>query len=136
MLQSFLRDHPEAAKYELSVNYRCTAPIVCAADRVICENKNRIEKHVSAFDQTGDNVDMRCFADRRGEVSAIKEEMLPGQPDDCCILTRTNELARVFAEELQRAGLPVVIKGKKKSRYETDIAMARGNRRENVPACR
>ena len=122
MLQSFLRDHPEAAKYELSVNYRCTAPIVCAADRVICENKNRIEKHVSAFDQTGDNVDIRCFADRRGEVSAIKEEMLPGQPDDCCILTRTNELARVFAEELQKAGLPVVIKGKKKSRYETDIA--------------
>ncbi len=122
ILQSFLKDHPEASQYELSVNYRCTASIVRAADRVIRENKNRIEKHHSAFDQTGDDVDIRCFADRRAEVSAIKEEMSPENFDDCCILTRTNELARIFANELQKSGVPVVVKGKKKSRYETDTA--------------
>lgn len=122
ILQSFLKDHPEASLYELSVNYRCSAPIVRAADRVIHENKNRIEKHHSAFDQTGDDVDIRCFADRRAEVSAIKEEILPGHFDDCCVLSRTNDLAWIIADELQKSGVPVVVKGKKKSRYETDIA--------------
>ena len=41
MLQSFLRDHPEAAKYELSVNYRCTASAVF----ISCVNQVRRLSH-------------------------------------------------------------------------------------------
>lgn len=120
ILRRFLADYPQTRVYELTINYRCRAPIADAADKVISENPDRIEKHHSSFDRTGDEVDIRCFRDRAEEITAIKEAVEISHPEDCCLLVRTNEMASYFADELERRGIPTDLRGKKKSLYDTD----------------
>ena len=121
VLKRFIDDYPQAEVYELCVNYRCRAAIADAADKVIELNSGRIEKHHTSFDQTGDEVDIRKFKDRTDEVKAIKAELDSLHPDDSCLLVRTNELAAYFADELDRSGVPVRLRGRRKCLYDTDI---------------
>ncbi len=121
VLKRFIDDYPQAEVYELCVNYRCRAAIADAADKVIELNSGRIEKHHTSFDQTGDEVDIRKFKDRTEEVKAIKAELDSLHPDDSCLLVRTNELAAYFADELDRSGVPVRLRGRRKCLYDTDI---------------
>jgi DNA helicase-2/ATP-dependent DNA helicase PcrA len=55
MMQRFLKDYPEAEQCVLGVNYRCAAPIVAAAGRVIAKNKNRLPKKVTAAKKNSPN---------------------------------------------------------------------------------
>lgn len=48
IMKQFLKDYPTAEKCLLEINYRCAAPIVQAAGRVIAQNKNRMEKEIRA----------------------------------------------------------------------------------------
>ena len=122
MLQHFLDDYPEAALYELAVNYRCSAPISEAADRVIAKNKDRLVKHHTAFNRTGEEVDIRSFKGRTEEISEVIRSVKTESAGSCAILVRTNELASFFAGELERAGIPVHYRGKRKSRYASETA--------------
>ena len=67
-MQDYLADHPDAARYELDINYRCPAPIADAADIVISQNKDRIKKDHSSFVMTGALHDIRSFCNRREEI--------------------------------------------------------------------
>ena len=122
IMQGFIKDHEGLSLYELQMNFRCSKPIAEAADKVIAENTLRIEKHHEAFNETGNDVDIRCFADREREISAMASEIEASGAADCAVLTRTNEFAAYFEEELERCGIPVKKSGKRKSIYESDTA--------------
>ena len=122
IMQKFLKDYPKARVYSLEVNYRCSAPIAYASDRLIAENKNRIEKHHVSFNQTGDEPDVRCFKDRTKEIEAICEKIDKAHIEDYAVLLRTNELRDYFAEELERREISVKSLGKRKSIYDSDMA--------------
>ena len=48
IMKQFLKDYSGAKKCALDINYRCAAPIVEAAGRVIAQNKNRMAKKIRA----------------------------------------------------------------------------------------
>ncbi len=51
IMKQFLKDFRGAKKCFLDINYRCAAPIVEAAGRVISQNKNRMAKKIRAAEE-------------------------------------------------------------------------------------
>ena len=122
IMQRFISDHPGLSRYELNVNYRCCRTVAEAADRVISENTVRIEKHHESFDQTGEKVDIRCFANRSREADEIAKLIDKSCPEDYAVLVRTNELKKIFEEELRLRGIAVSESKDAGSIYDSDTA--------------
>ncbi|MGC1909483.1 MAG: UvrD-helicase domain-containing protein, partial [Candidatus Dormiibacterota bacterium] len=113
----FQRDYPDALVIPLEQNYRSTKAILAAAQSVIRENSERVEKDLWTEGVDGTAVVVAQLYDEREEAAAVAREALrlvdEGDSDfgDMAILYRTNAQSRALEETLLRAGMPYRLVG-------------------------
>jgi DNA helicase-2/ATP-dependent DNA helicase PcrA len=113
----FEHDYPDAQLIHLELNYRSTRRIVDAADRVIQENTQRIDRKLRTDNEEGAEVAVRELADQSHEarfiVAEIKRLMRTSQitPDDVAVMYRTTAQSRVIEEAFRIDEIPYRIIG-------------------------
>ena len=110
IMKRFFDDHPDAADYRLSINYRSGRSIVQAASDVIMHNKNRLEKNISAYGSEDGQVMSVKFAGMNEQLEFIIEKIRELQSDmpfeDIALLLRTNTTIDLYSERLKECGIP------------------------------
>jgi DNA helicase-2/ATP-dependent DNA helicase PcrA len=135
---NFEKDFPGSKMISLSENYRSTGIILNAAEEVIKNNRDRIDKKILPTRGKGAHVTVISVPDERAEGSAIIREIEEriggtsryqmersnaGRVDtersfrfsDFAVLFRTNAQARVLEEEFSASGIPYQLIGGKNS---------------------
>ncbi|MCC7023468.1 MAG: UvrD-helicase domain-containing protein [Thermomicrobiales bacterium] len=113
----FEKDYPDARQIHLELNYRSTARIVEAADRVIRENVARIDRRLRTDNDEGEPIVLRELTDQAHEAQFIADEirrMAQFQDvayDDIAIMYRTTAQSRALEEALRFRGLPYQVVG-------------------------
>ena len=111
--------YPDARVVRLEDNYRCTSPILDAANRLVARNTDRHKKTLRAAKRSTDEVAFREYPDENAEAMEIAREIrfwheAKGVPlGEFAILFRTNEQPRAFEAELRRVRLRYVLLGAK-----------------------
>ncbi|MGN5955923.1 ATP-dependent helicase [Sphingobacterium lactis] len=114
---NFQKDYPDVKVYKLEQNYRSTKMIVNAANSIIANNKNQLEKNVFSDNEDGEKIKVsRAFSDNEeGKITAeaiIQEKSLKGlNYKDFAILYRTNAQSRSLEEALRKLGVPYKLYG-------------------------
>jgi DNA helicase-2/ATP-dependent DNA helicase PcrA len=113
----FQRDWPDAVIVRLEQNYRSTAAILNAANRLIAFNSQRHDKVLRPARPGGESPRILQCRDETEESRTVIRDIQrqlrqPGiDAGDIAILFRTNEQPRAFETELRRAKLPYVLVG-------------------------
>jgi DNA helicase-2/ATP-dependent DNA helicase PcrA len=112
----FERDYPEAQVVKLEENYRSTAHIIRASNKVIANNTQRKEKTLFTSNPDGEPVEVHHLEndleEARFVVRAIKELVDQGEsPADISIFYRTHAQSRLFEDVLRMERLPYKIYG-------------------------
>jgi DNA helicase-2/ATP-dependent DNA helicase PcrA len=113
----FEKDYPDARQIHLELNYRSTARIVAAADRVIRENEARIDRRLRTENADGEPIAIRELADQGHEASFMADEIkrladLQGTPfQDVAVMYRTTAQSRAIEEALRFRGIPYQVVG-------------------------
>ena len=111
----FKNDFPSLKTYRLERNYRSTAAIVDAANKLISHNINRLPKTCFSDKGEGQPVYTILCDDDREEARTIayyiKEETTRGghSLSDYAILYRTNAQARALEEAFLKARIPYLV---------------------------
>jgi DNA helicase II / ATP-dependent DNA helicase PcrA len=113
----FEADFPDAERITLDRNYRSTQTILSAANGVIANNTQRLEKNL--WTDAGHGVQVvRYTADNEQDEAAFVAEEITRLEDtegipagDCAVFYRTNAQSRVVEEILIRLGIPYQIVG-------------------------
>ncbi|MEE8574924.1 MAG: 3'-5' exonuclease, partial [Thermodesulfobacteriota bacterium] len=118
------RDWPDATLLRLEQNYRSTKRILSAANSVIANNSERLEKSLWTDNQDGPLVAYSEALDERDEVRQItgKISLLTGRASgerahegysykSFAVFYRTNAQSRVFEEHFIREGIPYTVVG-------------------------
>lgn len=114
---SFKQDYPDAQAIALEQNYRSTKTIVAAANQVIAQNRDQLEKHVWTANEEGEVIPVyRALTDAdeaRYVASQIWELQVNNQlkHKDIAILYRTNAQSRAIEEALRKRNLPYRVYG-------------------------
>jgi DNA helicase-2/ATP-dependent DNA helicase PcrA len=114
---NFEKDYPEIKTFKLEQNYRSTKTIVQAANSVIVNNKNQLQKEVWTDNSGGEKIKvLRALSDNEeGNLVAnsIFQEKMNKQlnNNDFAILYRTNAQSRSMEEALRRMNIPYRIFG-------------------------
>lgn len=114
---NFKQDYPDFSLYKLEQNYRSTRYIVDAANSVIANNKDQIEKVVWTANGEGERIKVhRCYSDNEeGRWAATQIFDLHNQRQqhwqNMAILYRTNAQSRSFEESLRKLNIPYRIYG-------------------------
>ena len=114
---NFKKDYPDYKLYKLEQNYRSTKMIVQAANSIIKQNKDQIEKKVWTDNDKGDKIKIiRTLSDNEeGYVTANSIYEIKNNDKanfkDFAILYRTNAQSRSFEEALRRINIPYKIYG-------------------------
>jgi len=74
IMKQFLKDYSGAEKCALDINYRCAAPIVEAAGKVIARNKNRMAKKIRAAEVSASAGDEQ--SDGSGSAAVAKRHAM------------------------------------------------------------
>lgn len=113
----FEHDFPDARQIHLELNYRSTAYIVEAADRVIRENVARIDRRLRTDNPDGERLVVRELSDQTHEAQYIADqinrmERHDGVPyDNFAIMYRTTAQTRAIEEALRFRGIPYQVIG-------------------------
>ena len=111
--KEFMRRARNRGFLELSANYRCSAHICNAANRVIFTVKDRIPKETVAFYDAGTISDgivsHQSFDDDGDEIAFIAQSIMSPRQEEAsvAVLLRTNWLVRQFSDALKTLGVPV-----------------------------
>ena len=113
---NFTKKFPEAITIKLEQNYRSTQTIIKAANALINNNKNRIEKNMWTNHQVGTLIQIKeCvseYEEAEFVVNALKENYQKQIPlSHNVILYRTNAQSRALEEELVRNNISYKIIG-------------------------
>ena len=114
---SFQSDFPDATVVSLGENYRSTKNILRAADGVIANNAERIERELFTSNPTGDPVTLHeAFSEEDEALWAVDEVSRltrTGQfrNGDCAIMYRINAQSRAFEDQCMRQGVPYRLVG-------------------------
>ena len=114
---NFAQDYPDATEILLEQNYRSTKQILTAANGVIRNNLNRVEKNLWTENDTGERVQfIHCLSDRSEASFLVKEinRLIHNENflyKDIAILYRTNAQSRIIEEKFMQAEIPYVIVG-------------------------
>ena len=114
---NFQKDYPDVKVFKLEQNYRSTKMIVNAANSIIANNKNQLEKNVFSDNEDGEKIKVsRAFSDNEeGKIiaeSIAQEQALKGlQYKSFAILYRTNAQSRSMEEALRKINIPYKIYG-------------------------
>ena len=114
---NFQRDYDNVAVYRLEQNYRSTKTIVEAANSVIANNKNQLDKVVWTANDEGEQITLhRAPTDAEegryvaGSIFEKKmQEQLPN--GDFAVLYRTNSQSRAIEDALRKRDIPYRIYG-------------------------
>ena len=110
---SFQKDYPDATIVKLEQNYRSTQTILAAANSVIKQNTENLEKTLWTENPQGKKVILaEAMNDKHeGEIVAnmIKDANVPYS--HWAILYRTNSQSRVIEESLMRRNIPYRVYG-------------------------
>ena len=113
----FQHDYPDALVIPLEQNYRSTKAILAAAQSVIRENSERVDKGLWTEGPDGSPVVVAQLYDEREEAIAVARETRrlvdQGECDfgDVAVLYRTNAQSRALEETFLRAGIPYRLVG-------------------------
>lgn len=114
---NFHKDFPDTKVFKLEENYRSTKTIVDAANSIIKQNKDQIEKNVFTSNEPGERIRVfRALTDNEeGKMvaSAIFQEKMNAhvRNKDFAILYRTNAQSRAMEEALRKINIPYRIYG-------------------------
>lgn len=114
---NFQKDYPDVKVFKLEQNYRSTKMIVNAANSIIANNKNQLEKNVFSDNEDGEKIKVsRAFSDNEeGKIVAeaiSQEKSLKGlRYKDFAILYRTNAQSRSLEEALRKLNIPYKLYG-------------------------
>jgi DNA helicase-2/ATP-dependent DNA helicase PcrA len=113
----FEKDYPDARQIHLELNYRSTARIVEAADRVIRENVARIDRRLRTENDDGEQIVLRELSDQGHEAQFITDEIRRMAEiddvayDDVAVMYRTTAQSRAIEEALRLRGIPYQVIG-------------------------
>lgn len=110
----------DATRVTLGINYRCHREILSAADRLIAQNVNRLEKSLVANKGRGGSIGKERFDEREAEAIAVadrikstlevvvvnNEERFNVKPTQWAVLARNNDLLDEIDAELRARGIP------------------------------
>lgn len=114
---NFHKDFPDTKVFKLEENYRSTKTIVNAANSIIKQNRDQIEKKVFTQNESGDRIRVfRAITDNEeGKMvaSAIFQDKMNHHLNnkDFAILYRTNAQSRSIEEALRKMNIPYKIYG-------------------------
>jgi len=114
---NFKDDFPDTAEIHLEVNYRSTRHIVQAADRLIRDNTQRIDRAIRTDNADGEPIALHELSDQHHEaqfiVSEIRRLLGSGRTsaDDVAIMYRTTAQSRVIEEAFRITDIPYRIVG-------------------------
>ena len=109
---NFKRDYPNMHLFKLEQNYRSTQNIVNAANSIISNNRDQIEKEIWTDNRQGNLLRLIRASDERDEgnkvASSIQDERLANDLEykDFAILYRTNVQSRAIEEALRKMNIP------------------------------
>ncbi len=114
---NFQRDYDDVAVYRLEQNYRSSKNIVNAANSIIANNKNQLEKVVWTANEEGTKIKLhRSTTDAeegRYVAGSIFENKMQNQRanGDFAVLYRTNSQSRAIEDALRKRDIPYRIYG-------------------------
>ena len=121
-MQTFMHDYPDANRIFLDVNYRCNSRIVEAAGRVVSENKNRVEKKIRAVHENGQGFCMNILESEAEQTEYVlhklQEKKEQAELDQCAMICRTNFDCAMWAQNLNKGGIPFSMKETPKNPFE------------------
>ncbi len=109
---NFKRDYPSVHLFKLEQNYRSTKNIVNAANSIISNNKEQIEKEIWTDNGIGNLITLLQCSDERDEGTKVTESIMQAHLGDnrpyrdFAILYRTNIQSRAIEESLRRQNIP------------------------------
>ena len=111
-------DEATATMVKLEENYRSTATILEAANALIANNSERIDKVLRPTRGEGERITITRCDDEIAEAEAVVHRMRmldAAHPDlrwgDMAVLYRTNAQSRAMEESLVRWGIPYIVVG-------------------------
>jgi DNA helicase II / ATP-dependent DNA helicase PcrA len=106
---------PDAVRYTLEQNYRCTSNIVDAAAAMITNNKYRTNKKLFTHKDKGDLIEYIVEYDAELEAACVVRSIVQERQrfplEEVAIFYRTNSQSRVLEEALRRENVPYTIFG-------------------------
>ncbi len=113
IILNFQKDYIDTKLIKLEQNYRSTGTILEAANEVIKNNEERLEKNLYSNKGEGEKISLYEAQDDFGESRYIakKIENLRVKKDDIAILYRTNSQSRSIEEALMSYSIPYRIVG-------------------------
>ena len=114
-IQRFLSEFEEPQTVRLEQNYRSTANILNAANKLIANNNNRLGKKLWTEDEAGEKISIYTAFNEIDEARFIAGRITDwrktGSLDDVAILYRSNAQSRLLEEALLQSRLPYRIYG-------------------------
>ncbi|MDO7083911.1 DNA helicase II [Pseudocolwellia sp. AS88] len=115
-IERFLKDFDDAQTIKLEQNYRSTANILNAANKLISNNNNRLGKDLWTQDESGEKISIYTAFNEIDEARFIAGRIKDWQKEngslsDVAILYRSNAQSRLLEEALLQGGLPYRIYG-------------------------
>ena len=114
---SFQKDYPNSSVYRLEQNYRSTQNIVNAANSVISNNLNKLEKKVWTENEIGEKIELSETPTDSEEGRFVASSIFEAkhnfqlQNDQFAVLYRTNAQSRSIEDALRRKNIPFQIYG-------------------------
>ena len=112
IILDFQKDFPKTKLVKLEQNYRSTSTILNAANSIIENNEERLEKVLYSNKGEGEKITIYSASDETDEADYIVRQ-IKRQSDynQCAILYRTNAQSRSLEEALIANGVPYKIYG-------------------------
>ncbi len=107
----FSRDFPGAQVFRLEQNYRCTQPILDAANAVVANNASRLGKTLWSAAKAGAPVRLYRADDGEDEARFVAEEIASGEGQNAAVLYRTVSQSRAIELALVKKNLAYVVVG-------------------------
>ena len=114
---SFQKDYPSASVYRLEQNYRSTQNIVNAANSVIKNNLNKLEKEVWTENEIGEKIEIKETISDSDEGRYVASSIFDAKHNfqlnnnQFAVLYRTNAQSRSIEDALRRKNIPFQIFG-------------------------
>jgi len=114
IIMNFQKDYPKTKLIKLEQNYRSTAHILNAANAVIENNNERVDKVLYSNKGEGEKLSYYIAADEADEANYIAaniRQSAKGNYNQFAILYRTNNQSRALEEACMACGIPYKIYG-------------------------
>lgn len=116
-MQDFIKDFSKVKVFKLEQNYRSTKTILKAADSIIKNNPNQLEKTLWTENKEGEQIMLIKCSDEKEEaaqiIKCIKNDITAHKLSfkDFAVLYRTNAQSRIMEDIFRREKIPYTIIG-------------------------